>query len=447
MNDSASLKKRDDFLQDVIKTMNIMLPELRASELRRFIEKMKLLTNSDRDFFNVSKMVQMIKEELIPQLNQHHLMDDTFLFNINFLELTNSTHQGQVNTEENLIKKVRPVIMRLANRLEDMQLLVDFTIREAVHDMNVYHFEKAENDMDRLLNFLDGIMDIIPIAYEEQLGMEYVEIKSRLKGKVLGNKLQINLLLSRNKPELLDVARTASDNALEEFTTRSDLMRQYQYRCQIENEAHNFQEAIQWLAKSLDISFVGNNLDEVVTKIIDLKSNATFMVMHYVKIMAMAKKTTQYTLADDMYRTLTRDEFLTGFLNEMDKNHPAEIIYWNLAIYLLRHGNTSQAILFYKKAWTICFRNKEDLTLYSVGLLILADEIGELLMLQKKSQIPTIQDLEKELRKKYETFNKLKKPQPMNHFFKDWAGTINGNYKNPNEKSKAFKMLSESAAY
>ena len=88
--------------------MNIMLPELRASELRRFIEKMKLLTNSDRDFFNVSKMVQMIKEELIPQLNQYHLMDDTFLFNINFLELTNSTHQGQVNTEENLIKKFVP---------------------------------------------------------------------------------------------------------------------------------------------------------------------------------------------------------------------------------------------------------------------------------------------------------------------------------------------------
>lgn len=390
-------------------------------------------------------IIEKIKNQIIdnPGFDNHIPM--SFKIDISLLSLTIATHKGAINranTEIEYCIKLLPDMMR---RWESLDYYFIFKIRQGVHLINSYNMIRCIDEMNSLEKVIDNTFGLFHLAE----GFECIgeEIKSDLKGKIYGNRLQARLGLMKNNLEHYQLAIEDSEKAILQFSRVSDLKRQYQYRSRIEYEAGNCTSAFEWLLKSLSKDNTNEDIEALLfSEIRNNNSEVAFTLMHFVNIQLLSFETREteiYDKLEKIWKKLDLDNYIKNKNNDL---HPYEIIFWKLSKldYLRERENAGEEKI--EKALLICNKNKENQALKAIGLGIIAEK---LFLSVIKNEPPKIISAKISLLKySYEEFLKMDLPLSMKSYFIEWGKEIgNLNINNINNYTNDLKKLSQRIYY
>ena len=413
------------YLQLITKKLAAIPEFAQVTQLSTVENQLLSLISIDRDFDRAKQMLELLQDEVLPTFKENGINAKRFLFKVymNLLEIAN--HRGNVILGFQQITKIRSILEQLAGRWESIDDVLDFMVLEGVHDMNNYDFKGAIRVMNQMQKFIDTSLEFLSISLLEDLSIISDDMKSTIKGKVLGTRLQARMFLIRSDRQQLELARQDSDLALDEFTAQSDVYRQYQYRSQIESEAGEPQEALEWLGRAFQVeSNSTHSVKEIMTAIRDASYiNSIFGSMHYWNALVSAYRSDSLGLAEQMYQEWVKSGIEQNLLNDVLTEHPYEIITWKQAYYLAKTNRVKAAIEKYDQAIHICNYADDRYTLRSIGLGILCEKASVLIGCGKKY----VQDVRKTLqllRKNYQEFMSEPLPEEIRNYFKQWEDTI-----------------------
>lgn len=404
--------------------------------------KIGSLIKIDKNFITSKDILINMQEEFIPLLKYREINTGFFSLDIYLYLLTVYTHEGNVELSEKQIQLCKEEIKHLSNRWESIDYYFMFEVRKAVHDINTFNFNLAINNMTEIINSLDETLSILPLV--KGLGEVYNDIKSDLMGKALGTRLQAKTFLIRDNAKLLSKARVDSDRAIVEFMHVSDITRQYQYRCEVECEGGNYQEAVNYLCKSLNIIYVNENSLLEFLKIIATKQYVIklYSLMHYIRIMAESSVGGDKTISTSMFNALNRvNIYNDNIISNPAYNHPYEIIFWKLGTYNSTNGNINAALNYYNIAISICNSNPNRLTLRAIGLGIMAEKVSCLGYAGNK-YTKKFNTAFREFVNKYEQFLKENLTHYMYDYFENWNNLVKV-ARNSNDITKKSNILWE----
>ncbi len=399
----------------------------RELQLYNLFNKVMNLLYIDTNYWMVPKTITRIKGEFLPLLEANHILTASFAMDIYLLSLTIATHQGSIQLAEEDIKNCEKLLPLLVNKWESLDYYFIYKVRRAVHLINKYDINLCISEMEELELLIENTFALFPIA--DGLNKICDEMKSDIKGKVLGNRLQARFIYIKQDPTQLALARKESDLAIKEFTKKSDINRQYQYRCRIEYEAGFCKEALEWLVRSIEVDFEESNYEQLLNTVINMdKQFASYSLVHYISIIAEASLNKQNDLAKNMYRAWEKLK-INEYLSSKDYDgHPYEIIYWKLATYLVNQGSVKAAIKHYARALSICNSSPDNQTLKAIALGIKAEKVSKLMEQRKYRQSELKHEID-DLVKTYFEFMNLKIPLTMTRHFMKWKPIID-NLKN-----------------
>lgn len=407
------------------------LPDFaQQTELTVVLNHFKTLIQLERDFVKAKHYLLKIQDEVIPIMKEEGMNHYEFFFDVHLMLFTNATHQGDLALSDQQMKNCRIYLAQLTRRWESFGAVLNYFVRESVHLLNSYDFSGVIKSMNQLENLLENTIELFPLALQDELNIDVQGMNADILGKVLGTRLQAHCFLSRKDKYHLEYARTDSNRAIEQFVNESDLSRQYQYRSQLECEAGNFEDSLQWLGKSVGVQLEATPAEIVENILAASPGTKVFGIMHYSRAMAEAAIRGELDYANRLYEAWQNAKVEEKIVNDVENvnQHPYEIILWKLGTYLMITGSTKAAIRRYKEASDICTNNPNSLTLYSISLAITAEEVFYLSK-QGKKYNAACQSALKRLWDYYTHINSEHLPQSMREFFKAWEGPLGTNEK------------------
>ncbi|WP_078427978.1 hypothetical protein [Alkalihalobacterium alkalinitrilicum] len=434
----------------LIATKLTQIPEFaQATQLSIVENHVETLISIDRNFDKATRMLELIKHEVAPALAKAGVKEKRFFFKvyINLLKIAN--HRGNVILGSEQIEISRSLLDQLAGRWETIDDVIGYMILEGVHRMNTYDFQGTIDGMNKVQKFIDTSFELLSISLLEDLSLFSEDMKSNLKGKVLGTRLQARSFLIREDREQIVLARKDSDDAIEEFSTQSDLNRQYQYRCQIECEAKEPIEALKWLGKAFQTTYKStNDLQTLMKKIHEARYiDQIFGAMHYSRALVSAYECNEFDLAERMYEQWVKSKIEQTLFSIDVKEHPYEIILWKHAYYLGKTNRLKAAIEKYDQAYKICNHSVNRYTLRSIGLGILFEKTSVLQIAGKKYSHEAKKALQIAC-KQYDEFMKEGLPEQLNSYFEQFKPTIENLHSlSEEDQSKILYTLSLKIPY
>ncbi|MGI0481091.1 hypothetical protein ACN4EE_09890 [Geminocystis sp. CENA526] len=206
---------------------------------------------------NIEKNVYQKLAEKLREKNQENNVI-WFKYAIHYWALTAYNHSGKLFKASQEVQKLDELKSQLYHQIEHLSLFMEGLVAKAVHYTDRFDFEKAIQETEFIIDFYDsffseGMKEFFALIIDNDDSDN--AIKSDLRAKGLGTCLQAQIYqyLQNNDAELLTKARSNSEKAIAEFVALNDKKRQYQYRCQLEAVAGNFNISRQYLAKSLDL--------------------------------------------------------------------------------------------------------------------------------------------------------------------------------------------------
>jgi len=342
---------------------------------------------------------------------------------ISLAVLAIANHRGCISRAEQLIHEIKQIIPRLAGQWENFQHIMEFLFYESVHLNNCYDFDKTIKLMDTLENFYNDTIELYPAALPNVFPET---IKSDLKGKILGNRLQAYMFKGRLDPAYYRPARSESNAALEEFTGFNNRSRHYMYRCHIETDAGSLTEALHYLSRGMNKKEQMLDLPEIATALAgDKNREYDFGLMHYARLMAAAANAGHRDLADTMEQAWQKNALDNHPVLQGDfKDHPVEIITWKKGSYYLATGSIKAGLGWHDCSLEICFNDKDNLTLQTIGLGVLAEQAGHLAVAGDKYRKEYKNAVKEALNKHREIFSQPGLPQAMVDYFTDWPPVL-----------------------
>ncbi len=159
--------------------------------------------------------------------------------------LTSANHLGELAVAAGEAQAMNALAPSLAAQWERTALLMDGWVAQAVHWTDCFEYERASARMRLIARSLETQANL----FHEHLPQDFpARLRFDLRAKALGTLAQSETLAGL--PDL-NAARQVSDQAINEFTSRGDKDRQYQYRCHLETIAGDFAQARLYLVKSL----------------------------------------------------------------------------------------------------------------------------------------------------------------------------------------------------
>jgi hypothetical protein len=429
---SLAVDSQKSFLYKILKRLGQLPDFARNTQLSVVSNHLQTLIQLERNFGKAKEALLKVQDTVIPIMKEMGMNHYTFFFDVHLMLFTNATHQGDIELSENQMMQNRQYLGYLLKRWESLDLVLDYFVREAVHLTNTYYYTGVIEKLDKLEKFINDTIALFPLAFQDELLIDTEEMKADILGKVYGTRLQARCFLSRKDPQQIQLARSDSDEAMKQFIESSDLSRQYQYRSQIECEAGKFQNALEWLGKSVGLQNEESKPSKVMEKILEAdQTPKEFGLMHFTRLMAEAALQDQLSFAEDLYHAWTNAKVDDKVLTQYSKQHPYEIIFWKLGTYLMMTGSTNGAIKKYNEAIDICLENSKSFTLQSISLAIIAEEIFFLSKAGKKYSTDTKNTI-KLLREQYKKFSENNLPTPMRDHFHPWEELFTGS-KNVND--------------
>lgn len=407
---------------------------LRLNNLNEYSKEIQLQTTFSKimnlvyvDDWNqnlIFETIHRLKKYFLKELELKSISSAKFFMDIYLLSFTIATHRGDILQAEEEIENCKTVLPTLVNKWESFDYYFLYQIRKGIHLINKYELTSCIELMDDLEKSIDNTFSLTPLA--DGFNNVCINMKSDIKGKILGNRLQARFRLIKNDIKQLKMARCDSDRAMKEFTRQIDINRQYQYRSRIEYETGNYNEALAWLFKSFQTE-PSNDYNCILTNLIATtdKQVVGYSLMHYVCIMAEACTNGEESISNNMYHSLDKLRINEYLLKNKNDVHPFEIIYWKLGTLLMVQGSTKEAIEKYRLAETICDSNSRNLTLKAISLGIKAEKVALLIKVGKSNNSQRyLPDVIKDLVTSYYNFMNLKLPLTMTRHFMDWHPLI-----------------------
>lgn len=399
--------------------------------------RINYIINVDRRYDQALFLMELLNNHLLRPLKETPAAAlDENLLNLITLEISSSVlaianHRGNVCMAE-IINEIKEIIPPLAGHWENFQHIMEFLFWEAVHFNNCYDFDATIKLMNTLERFYNDTIELYPIALP---GVFPDSIKSDLKGKILGNRLQAYMFKGRLDPASYRLAQRDSDAALDQFTSAHDLSRHYMYRCHIETDAGNFQDALHYLALGVNKKQQEVTPQEIAAALAgDRHREYDFGLMHYARLMATAAPG---ELAGNMEQAwqkhaLDNHPVLKGFTD-----HPVEIICWKKGSYYLATGSIKAGLEWHRRALEICFRDNDNVTLQTIGLGVLAEQAGHLAGAGDRYRKEYKNAVKKAMDKYREIFGQPGLPGAMVDYFASWPAVLQQAVERRNEDTAA----------
>jgi len=216
-------------------------------------------------------------------------------------------------------------------------------VAQAVHYNDCFEHERASHRMKLVADYYESLSSLFCEALP---GVFPDRVRSHLRAKALGTRVQSEMFLGLSDPIHLEVARQLSEDAVEEFESVSDKQRQYQYRCEVETAAGNLAEARTYLARSLQLSddlhkSIGHSINELDAAGV----GQGFAILHWFRIGASALLSGNADEAGDFLQAIRDGNTLhtPWCLGEIPQ-YPAHGILRRITIVHAGNANRDQAL-------------------------------------------------------------------------------------------------------
>ncbi|WP_077619728.1 hypothetical protein [Bacillus sinesaloumensis] len=414
----------NEFLDLILTRLQQLPHHARKAEFQVFLTTLQNLNHVERDFTKAKETLEKVTTSLIPKMKERGITAHLFYLDAYLSLFTTATHQGHIRLAEEQIENIREVLPELGKKWENIDYVIDFMLREAVHDLNKYDFDRVIENMAKVEEFITQMISILPIAGEIPY-FQQDDLYSDLLGKTLGNRLQAHFMRAASSDTPLEDYENAirdSDSAFQQFKEEHHLHRQYQYRAQIECNRGNVESSFEYLCRSYGLPTT-TSFDEFLNFIVKQpKASFLFGLMHYTRLMAATSDVHPY--ADEMYKALLATNMLKNkYVTSEDNFHPLQIINWKIGCYLAKNESYSAAQPYYQKAISICNADSECLTLRSIGIGISFEQASFLLAGGKKTQKEAKNAMKSAL-KIYDRFIEESLPSSMEDFFASWKSDL-----------------------
>ncbi|MEH7235757.1 hypothetical protein [Bacillus sp. JJ1562] len=439
----------NEFLDLILTRLKKFPSHALKAELQVFLTTLQSLNHVERNFTKAEETLKKVTTILIPKMKEAGIIAHLFYLDSYLSLFTTATHQGHIKLAEEQISNIQGVLPELGKKWESIDYVIDFMLREAVHDLNKYDFERVIENMTKLEEFITQMLSILPIAGEIPY-FQQDDLYSDLLGKTLGNRLQAYFMRAANSSnssiEDYENAIHDSELALKQFKEEHHTYRQYQYRAQIECNRGNVESSYEYLCRSYSLPSTTSYAEFLRTILEQPKPSFLFGLMHYTRLMAATSALHQGE--DDMYKALISTDVLNhSYFASSESFHPMQIIHWKIGSYLAKSGSYSAAQTYYQKAISICNADSECLTLRSIGIGIAFEQASFLLTGGTKVQKEAKNSLKLAIRL-FDQFMDEDIPSSMRDFFERWGSEITKLEKyTDKEKSRVLYSLSTKIPY
>ena len=399
----------DDYREIFFKLLTNKLKEI-GSIGRKFqynsISQILYNLVENREYDAANYFIDALDKKIFPLLEEQKFELEEFYFDVHFYKLTVATHQGNTLAEQNEINFCRKFLPNLPSTCETLDYYLKYKLREVEHLINIYDFETALNELDKLEKILTNMVELVKMI--DGLGKFGQDIRSTTLGKVIGSRTMVKIYLSYKDPRYIESARKDSDTAIENFTNPNDKARQYQLRSMLETVAENFSESLEWLGKAFNVEDTPTP-SKVLNAIINFKGMNIFGFLHFVNLMA-AMMTAKDPLAKKMYDVWINQNAESVLPKNM--HYPMTLIYRQIGKCRALQGNKN-AIKYYDSAIKNSMCNLTNLTHYAMGLIM---EMEQFLIFYTEKDIKQLNRVILD----YKKFIESNVPESMKKSFVDW---------------------------
>ena len=327
----------------------------------KFIEAyIEYYINVVRDFDICELFLCNLLKYYIPLLEEYdssssNVLSKYLTLDIKFYLLTVYTHMGNIEKSKHIEKECEMEIGNLPASIDSLNYQIKFKERKVNSLINEFDFDDALSSVDILVENCREIKDMLSLVSDDDR-IYYDEL-----AKALGTRVQIKTFMLRSDDSIYGSAITDSEEAIKNFIRDEDKKRQYLYRVQLETEHKAYDNALEYLIRSLD--YRGNDFKKMWSIAVQ---TSIFSVSAYIRLMAEGAAY-GWTKSNDMFDGMSNDMFLEN-LSEKDKLfHPAEIIFWKYAKFCSCNGMINAAQKYYERSLDVCFADN-NVTLNVIGI-------------------------------------------------------------------------------
>ena len=332
------LAQSEEFSRESVLPIVYELANLRPRDLDSQLKSLEaqwvLMVESQRDPGSLA-LLKRYENEIFPlfienvnetQKTERDNLLAPWRYSLHLYGLSAANHSGDVEAAHHHEEALQTLAPMLAGRWDHVSLLIEGMIRVGVQNTDRLSYEDAHQQMIQWSNFL---FETGGLFSAENKRFPKV-IHSDLRGRVLGTAVQAAMYLGLNQPTFLTNARDLSDEAIEEFTSEQDRNQQYQYRCQLECYAQQFEKACSYLAKSLSIPATEpstiQRLGQAIEELSHDRFSQGFALMHWFRIGAYARDIQPF-IAEEILRELkSRKELRNNRWLRNEADFPAHSI-------------------------------------------------------------------------------------------------------------------------
>ncbi len=402
INEVDDLKTKEELIELIINNINTMsLVNLRI-QLDLLSLKIRSLIDVQRNLLLCEKFLLTLQENIVLKITVKDFVVDKLKLDVSLYLLTIYTHLGNNIKSRKQIEISTEELKTISGSWNFLEYYYILKTRQAIYYNTCFDNEKSIEVLTGAINDYQQVL--ATMSKIEEFG----SIKSDILAKAVGTRLQAitNLItpsidINRRK-KYYEMAVQDSECAIQNFVSKTDKSRQYQYRCRLELAVDNFEGAFKYLMKVLEIN-EGDFYKFVKELAKKTDFSKHFILVNYLEVMQYA---VNHNLDEGlrMYEALKRnkniyqeyflhqEEDTLIFENKENVNyiHPFELIYWNMAKYF-KNSNRGLAMMYFDRAIKICDKMNEP----TVSVIELAIEADKLTIMKN------IQEEKKKLVKKY----------------------------------------------
>jgi hypothetical protein len=421
-DDKALKEHKDEFKEIVIEKFRTSSPNFIRSQFKLLSQIIDSIIN-ERKYTIANIVMDHLFNDFFPLLEQAGVEIKRHLFDLHFYRLTTCTHQGAVALGNREMQICDELLKKIEWTYEDLEYLLSYKLRKVEQQKNAFDFKGALETLTGMEMLLKE--SLLVISMVDDLGEFTKNIKSKMLGKVLGSKVAVESYLLDEMPALKELILHDSDKAIQQFTERADIARQYQTRAMAEYKLGNYENAVKALKEA-----AGVQDDKLMMLVRRFKENRDeFGLMHYANIMALATAS-DLQIGKEMYEAWNQEDPLE-LVNNLEVNYPKYVIQWRVATTRFNLGSGVKADIYYKLAIEEALKDVNVPTVYAAGLAIQAEYNGNLHGKEKELEL---------LKIRFTKFMLSNIPQTMRDCFKGWDELITAK-KGSKERTKQELLL------
>ncbi len=368
-------------LRRLIEAMESMPMRLRDPQLKQVVYWLEQIIDGRRDLNLGRTLIAWIRQNVLQPLSKSTKLSGRaihwFEYHLATLSMTCCNHAGLLLEgagEASTIQKLAPPLSR---QWQHTGALSQGLIAVSVHKTDCMQFDEASDAMRKLVSCDEAIASL----FANEMFDEDGKVTSDVRAQSLGTWLQSEIFAGKSDPARLDLARTLSERAFDEFTDPMDIERQYQYRCQLETAARQFSLAKEFFAKSLSLP-PDTDHEGIAKTITDLVTHSPFAqgfaLLHWFRLGTAALTLDRDSSFSKQFvssvegQKLLKCDWCTG----IHTNYPAHGVLRRVAIFHALQDQKKQALATLSHYSRLAPGARNQLTLLIIAIVAVVEVAG-----------------------------------------------------------------------